>query len=314
MRRFKLNRLPEYTDKAIITEIRRVAKLVSSKKLTIPAFQKHANVGVNTLRRHFGSWRKALRAAGLEHLYNDRIETSEKMRCQKAKGMSDGEVLEQVRHVTNKLRKNSISIEEFDGHAPISGATVRKRFGSWRAGLEKAGLRASKLGSRYTDEECFENLLKVWTHYGRAPKCDEMQHAPSTIGYRGYARRWGSWNKALHAFVKRANQDLSSTEKKEQKPKEEKVRVHAKSHLADSEKREIKLGLRYGVLKRDNFRCVLCGRSPATHLGLQLQVDHINPFSKGGKTVLENLRCLCKECNLGKGVKLEKKALGKTRG
>ena len=57
--------------------------------------------------------------------------------------------------------------------------------------------------------------------------------------------------------------------------------------------------LRYNILKRDNFRCVLCGRSAQDGETI-LQVDHIIPVSKGGKTVESNLRTLCKTCNMGK--------------
>ena len=64
--------------------------------------------------------------------------------------------------------------------------------------------------------------------------------------------------------------------------------------------RNINLRLRYKVLKRDNFKCVICGRSPAKNPDIELQVDHIIPYSKGGETVIENLRTLCSECNLGK--------------
>ena len=59
--------------------------------------------------------------------------------------------------------------------------------------------------------------------------------------------------------------------------------------------------LRYDVMRRDGFRCVLCGRSASD--GVQLHVDHIQPVSKGGKTELSNLRTLCQDCNLGKGAK-----------
>ena len=34
--------------------------------------------------------------------------------------------------------------------------------------------------------------------------------------------------------------------------------------------------------------------------GGKLHVDHIKPVSKGGKTVRDNLRTLCEDCNLGK--------------
>jgi len=34
--------------------------------------------------------------------------------------------------------------------------------------------------------------------------------------------------------------------------------------------------------------------------GLSLHVDHIEPWSRGGKTIEENLQTLCEKCNLGK--------------
>ncbi|MBQ3295380.1 MAG: HNH endonuclease [Erysipelotrichaceae bacterium] len=62
-------------------------------------------------------------------------------------------------------------------------------------------------------------------------------------------------------------------------------------------------GLRYDVMKRDGFRCVLCGRGADN--GVKLHVDHILPVSKGGKTVMNNLRTLCSDCNLGKSDKYD---------
>lgn len=56
--------------------------------------------------------------------------------------------------------------------------------------------------------------------------------------------------------------------------------------------------MRYNVMKRDGFRCVLCGRSADD--GVTLEVDHIIPVSKGGKTVMSNLQTLCWDCNRGK--------------
>lgn len=56
--------------------------------------------------------------------------------------------------------------------------------------------------------------------------------------------------------------------------------------------------LRYKILKRDNFRCKYCGRGVED--GVKLNVDHIIPISKGGKTEESNLQTLCWECNIGK--------------
>ncbi|MBI5847426.1 MAG: HNH endonuclease [Nitrospirae bacterium] len=50
----------------------------------------------------------------------------------------------------------------------------------------------------------------------------------------------------------------------------------------------------------DRFTCRHCGASPAKMLGVELHVDHIIAWSKGGETVLSNLQTLCSKCNLGK--------------
>jgi hypothetical protein len=67
----------------------------------------------------------------------------------------------------------------------------------------------------------------------------------------------------------------------------------------NTEGRYVPKHLRQQVLKRDGSRC--CFLSPE---GLQctsqvgLQIDHITPFAKGGKTEESNLRTLCRAHNL----------------
>lgn len=56
--------------------------------------------------------------------------------------------------------------------------------------------------------------------------------------------------------------------------------------------------LRLKVFKRDNFKCVFCSSEE------KLCIDHIIPFSKGGKTNLINLQTLCFKCNSGKKDKI----------
>lgn len=67
------------------------------------------------------------------------------------------------------------------------------------------------------------------------------------------------------------------------------------------ERKKLTAGLRYLILTRDNYRCLLCGAS-GTEKGVRLEVDHIQPIAKWGKTEESNLRTLCKSCNRGKGV------------
>ena len=65
-------------------------------------------------------------------------------------------------------------------------------------------------------------------------------------------------------------------------------------------KRNIPVTLRYQIMKRDNFKCVLCGASPAKDPNIELHIDHIIPWSKGGESTIDNLQTLCSVCNSGK--------------
>lgn len=52
------------------------------------------------------------------------------------------------------------------------------------------------------------------------------------------------------------------------------------------------------IMKRDNYRCVVCGRGIAN--GVELQVDHIKPKDQGGKATIENGETLCAQHNFQK--------------
>ena len=81
--------------------------------------------------------------------------------------------------------------------------------------------------------------------------------------------------------------------------KERNEKMNSAEYRKKVERSKMSQSLRYDILKRDGFRCVLCGRSAREH-GVDLEVDHIIPVSKGGKTEPDNLRTLCKDCNRGK--------------
>ncbi len=52
------------------------------------------------------------------------------------------------------------------------------------------------------------------------------------------------------------------------------------------------------ILKRDGYRCVVCGRG--VQEGVELHVDHIKPKYLGGKSTIENGQTLCAQHNLMK--------------
>ena len=58
--------------------------------------------------------------------------------------------------------------------------------------------------------------------------------------------------------------------------------------------------LRFEVFKRDSFTCQYCGKSAPS---VVLEVDHIEPVSKGGTNDILNLVTSCFDCNRGKSDK-----------
>jgi hypothetical protein len=58
--------------------------------------------------------------------------------------------------------------------------------------------------------------------------------------------------------------------------------------------------IRFEVFQRDGFKCAYCGKDANQAI---LEVDHIIPEAKGGKTELGNLQTACFECNRGKSAK-----------
>lgn len=52
------------------------------------------------------------------------------------------------------------------------------------------------------------------------------------------------------------------------------------------------------IFKRDNYRCVICGRGRQD--GIEIHADHIKPKDKGGQATIENGQTLCAEHNFKK--------------
>ena len=118
--------------------------------------------------------------------------------------------------------------------------------------------------------------------------------------------RFGSWRESLEEFIEYINS--SEIENELINPESLKYIEVKKIDILPSvskipkrlTSRMINWRLRFIVMKRDNFKCKMCGRNPATDPSIVLHVDHIKAWANGGETILENLQTLCSVCNIGK--------------
>jgi hypothetical protein len=290
--KFELQTLEEYSDKALIDELQRVAGTMNGLRLTRERFDSMARVHSSTLHNRFGTWTNALDKAGISKDVSPRFRV-----------LSREEVIQALRNFATENPGVSVTLGSIAVILGVNTSTITKRFGKWEKLLSEVGVAPVPLGRRYTEEDCYENILTLWMHYGRQPHFGELRQSPSTVGPKAYILRWGGWRAALTAFVKQVNEPNKD-------PVEssliETSRDNINEQVLDTPApRTIPLALRYKILCRDKFRCVACGASPAKDLDVELHVDHIHPWSRGGQNIEDNLRTLCFKCNLGKGDKME---------
>lgn len=131
----------------------------------------------------------------------------------------------------------------------------------------------------YPNHVLIDKLIELSIILNRTPSKNDMDHQKGFPAARTYQIRFGSWTNAI-----------------------EKAEMMPNIKIPKGLSREISAGIRFDILKRDNFTCTYCGGTPKD--GYVLVVDHIIPFVKGGKTTHDNLTTACFSCNNGKSDKI----------
>ena len=274
-------------DGDLLADIRQVTLKLTKTSLTTEDYSKHGQYHVSTIQRRFGSWIKALKKADLA---TDR----------KNEKLDKDKIIEDLKLVAAKLKKSSVTRIDYDNYGKYSVSGIIYNFGTWFKALKAAGLNETRV-LNISNEDLFLNIEEIWTKLGRQPKYNEIEKPASKYSAGTYEYRFGTWRKALEAFVAYVN-------KEDERPSiEEKEIVEPVTILTNSieivkhrTKRNPNWRLRFTVMRRDNFKCVVCGRNPATDPEIILHVDHILAWEKGGETVYDNLQTLCSICNIGK--------------
>lgn len=200
----------------------------------------------------------------------------------------EASIVGELQRIATKLGKRTVTTKEIDKHGLLSSRTVMQKFGTMRKAHEAAGLVASRY-TKATDEELFKVIEDLWNRTlqdsGRRPRESEVRKYGCPVSARTIQVRFGSWKKALAATARaraRAGDARQAEPVEVVKPRQ-----------------SLSVRKRFIVLKRDRYRCRICRKS-----GVELEVDHVIPVSRGGPDRLDNLQTLCKECNRSKRDKL----------
>jgi len=198
--------------------------------------------------------------------------------------------------------------KDFEALANISRHPVISTFGSWPAALQELRELLRSQGknlkprsrARISDADLFCEMRRIWSLLGHRPSRYEWESASPTYSYETYKNRFGGWQSACLRFLEHQMGEEIQLAEDSSRSVSHSHKKNLRTHEPAIRKRNVPLNVRLAVLKRDGFRCVLCGRSPAIEQGVVLHLDHVHPFSLGGQSTSDNLRTLCQECNLGK--------------
>ena len=304
-------RRADLTDDDLLREMNRVWQKVG-RRPTIGQFTDESSIDPEAYRLRFGSWAKAIeRHCGL---FGARLQGRSGTRVTK------GILADELRTVCSALAADLVTYQTYrDRGGTYSKGAFINHFGSWMNAVRAVG-RVPGNERRYSKEELFGEMQRLWENLGQQPTWHEML-AEGNISPGAYKRAFGSWKRAVVAFCNDRNSTVAEPEPSVEVPgpaepnsglggrtapsadereagcmaggalpKEEAVRPHPR-HPSPK--------LRWQVFVRDNFRCRYCGRSQKSD-GVKMDVDHIKPWIQGGPTTLDNLQLLCEECNLGK--------------
>lgn len=296
---FKLNDYHRnVSDKDLLEDILRVASNLKKSSISINDYKNNGGkYNHTTITRRFGSWIVALQKCGL---IPDKKQIS-------VSGISTTDMIYDLQKVAEKISKKTFTTSEYSQYGQYSRNIFLKKFGSWNAALKAAYLEpfdhpfGGGTKNKVSEYKCIEEIERIWIELGRQPTTTDIKNGISKYSLHVFERRFGTWRKALEFFVAYMND-----EQEVEKPDDNKDNIQLSDDIQERSenekqphktKRDINLRMRFLVMKRDNFKCCMCGRSPATTPGLELHIDHIIPWSKGGETVIDNLQTLCSDCN-----------------
>ena len=175
-----------YTNEQLIEILQKLAEELG-RTPTAKSMQERKDLPSDSMYlRRFGSWKNAIKAAGLSmDDFN--------------KQYTDRQLIENLQNIAEELGRTPTASDLLGREGP-SNRAYSHRFGSWNDALEVAGLTENDTRKWYvTDEQLLKPLRELAKKLGHTPSLRELKNCKDMPSEPTYSRRFGSWSKALEA-------------------------------------------------------------------------------------------------------------------
>jgi len=210
-------------------------------------------------------------------------------------GFTRAKIIRSLQEFANLIGSDTFTFKKFEEWPDkiCRGSTASRHFGSWPEALKAAGLRPSFIPQKTQGDykKMVELYMDCWQYHDSKPTENNFKEylelKKANYSALSVKRHFGGWERLRSRIVNWENGFINDKT------------LLAKHSEKIKSRRAVTAKMREAVFKRNDNKCVLCGKSPSKH-GIAIEVDHIHPISKGGGNEIENLQTLCEDCNAAK--------------
>lgn len=170
----------------------------------VETWKKRGAFSIDTVRAEFGSWTAAVEEAGYRPISTAVVPHK----------VPRDEIIDAIQSLADKKGRAPCAAEMIE-EGEIWPSLIRRRFGSYDAGVRAAGLEPyhPKQAEKATDEEVLKAVRDLATELGHPPTVDEME-AHGACSASLVEARFGSWNRGLicAGFEPNLRRDISDDE------------------------------------------------------------------------------------------------------
>ncbi len=178
-----IHRTQAHSDQELRNAMREELRRLADEAEVAPTQKQLNQVGrfsAKAYQNKFGSWNEAVRAADL--------------RVNEEYGIAETDLLDDLRRLQEETGETPTSRDVAeDGR--YSASIYSRKFDSWNAAIQKAGLDVSKQ-REVPREDLKDELLQLADNLGQLPTAGQMEQQGS-YSINPYEREFGSWNEAL---------------------------------------------------------------------------------------------------------------------